>query len=130
MIERVVVRSEHRLARAGGENPTAGELLRLEEGLEIGKRARRIFPDGVLVSGPNISHMSKTTTRLMEDAAVQMVFEATFHIGGCTAKTDILRRQGNGWHLIEVKSDTGDKPELVDDLTYTAMVSVKSSPPS
>ena len=34
----------------------------------------------------------------------------------------ILRREGDGWHLIEVKSNVNGDDTLVDDLTYTAMV--------
>ena len=99
--------------------PTPGDLLRMEEGKEVGRRARNVFPDGTFVRAQD---GAAETKRLMANPKVQTLFEATFHIDGYTARADILRRHGKGWHLIEVKSDTSDKPELLDDLTYTAMV--------
>lgn len=102
--------------------PTPGDLLRMEEGQEIGKRARGVIAGGHLVAGGNIARAAAKTKALMADPKVTAIFEATFAIDGYVAKADILRRETNGWHLIEVKSNVNDDPELVDDLTYTATV--------
>lgn len=73
--------------------------------------------------------MAEGIKRLVEDAAVQAIFAEPFHIDGHTAQADIIRRSGNGWHLSDAKSHTSDKPELVDDVSYTAIVIERSGTP-
>ena len=61
----------------------------------------------------------------MNDPGVSVIFEAAFHIDGYTTRADVLRRHGNGWKILEVKSSLSDgevKEELLDDLSYTVMV--------
>ncbi len=53
------------------------------------------------------------------------MFEGTFIVDDYAVKADILKNK-KGWHLIEVKSGTNDKPELLDDLAYTIMVITKA----
>jgi hypothetical protein len=99
----------------------AGEL-RIEEGIEIHRRARNLFPDGVLVSGDNETS-AQTTQQLISDPNTTAIFEATFIHKNFVAKADILLRDNSSWIVIEVKSNVNDKQELVDDLAYTAFVS-------
>jgi hypothetical protein len=61
-------------------------------------------------------------------ASAELQFETTFHWGAFAARADALRRNGDGWDLIEVKSSKEPEPgkkidrELVDDIAYTLMV--------
>lgn len=98
----------------------------MERGLEVHRRARDLYPDGKLISDPNTARAAETTSQLMADPSVTTLFEATFQVDGYTAKADVLSRHKGGWHLIEVKSNVNDKPELVDDLTYTVMVAQRA----
>lgn len=41
------------------KEPTLGEKFRMEQGMEVGKRAREIYPDGVLIDDKNISLPSR-----------------------------------------------------------------------
>ena len=102
--------------------PTLGERFRMEQGMEIGKRARELHPNGVLIVDTNIASASKKTKSLMDDPNVPVLFEGTFLIDGFIAKADILKRKDDGWHMIEVKSSVNDKEEFIDDMAYTAMV--------
>ncbi|HUO08339.1 MAG TPA: DUF2779 domain-containing protein [Phycisphaerae bacterium] len=70
----------------------------------------------------NVEAAAKQTALLMLNEDVTTIFEACFNSDGYTARADILCRISAGWHLIEVKSDVNDSPELLDDLSYTAMV--------
>jgi len=111
------------LRHAVGEAPpTPGESLRMEEGNEVHRRARSLFPQGVSAMAPGATAAAMKTARLMADNSLPAIYEATFHVKGYVARADILTRLNGGWHLIEVKSDTSDKDELLDDLAYTAMV--------
>lgn len=98
----------------------------MEQGQEIHRRARTLFPDGISGQARSTAAAVQKTQRLMADATVKTIFEATFHIDGYVARADILRRTKSGWHLIEVKSNCTDDPELLDDLAYTAMVAHRS----
>jgi hypothetical protein len=90
--------------------------------------ARTVFAGGVLVAEYDVPSAVASTQSAMDSGAAT-VFEATFTAGPCVAKADILRRQGGGWHVIEVKmslEDTKSLSDLVDDLAYTATVAKRS----
>jgi predicted RecB family nuclease len=105
--------------------PTEGELFRMEQGKEIGRLARSLFPDGRFIpSGTNEAAVNAPQAAIA-DPELTVAFEGTFVVGNFVAKPDILLRDGNGWWVIEVKSslaDTDQLEELIDDLTYTVMV--------
>jgi len=97
------------------------DQLRIQEGMEIHRRARRLFPEGVMVGGSN-QECLKQTKDLLSNPRTTSICEATFVHGDYIVKADILIRTGSHWKLIEVKSNVNDTPELVDDLAYTVFV--------
>ncbi len=101
------------------------DQLRIDQGIEIQERARKLFPTGVLVSGKNIT-ASKTTQQLLSEPTINTIFEATFITNPYITKADILLRQTTGWKIIEIKSNVNMSDELIDDLSYTTMVSKKA----
>ena len=112
-------------ARQEPPPPDEATRFRMKQGREIGVLARQLFLDGTLVDGPNHEALANTQQLIANDAT-NTLFEATFAAGAFTAKADVLRRNGNGWDVIEVKSSFSDSPkvgkEYVDDLAYTVMV--------
>jgi hypothetical protein len=109
---------------------TEAEKLRIEEGLEIGEFARSIYPEGILIEAKNLELAAKQTQIHMNDAQVEVLFEATFIADGFVTKADILVREKEGWKLIEVKSSLHDdlkaSSDHIDDLAYTTFVSKAS----
>jgi len=106
-------------------SPSDADAFRMEQGQEIGRLARLLYPDGLLVEQRRPSDAAKRTVALLADPAIRVIFEATFLAGECTAKADILVRGQHGWTIKEVKSaleDTEQFSNLVDDVAYTAMV--------
>jgi hypothetical protein len=110
------------------QNISVGEQLRRDEGKEIGELAIKLYPNGVLVDGHGYAATQKTQ-KLIDDPSVDILFEGSFVSGKCTARPDILIREGESWHLIEVKSSSNyslkcEKKQfkLSDDLAYTFMV--------
>ncbi len=101
---------------------TPGERFRIEQGIEIGRRARELYPEGLLIDDMNIVSASKNTKSVMNNPNVSIIFEGAFLIDGFVARADILRRKGNSWHVIEVKSSVNDREEFIGDMAYTAMV--------
>ena len=103
--------------------PSVHGLYIIEQGQMIGERARECFPGGVLIEGHlKLSEAIEQTAALLNDPTVQVIFEAAFRYQDAVARADILQRDGEGWHLIEVKSATKIKKETIDDLAYTAMI--------
>ncbi|MBN2286040.1 MAG: DUF2779 domain-containing protein [Tissierellales bacterium] len=101
------------------------DQLRMEEGLQVHQRARKLFPEGVLIVGDNITAY-ELTQRMLKNKKCSVILEATFIVDGYITKTDILIREPKGWKVIEVKSSTQQKPEHIDDMAYTVMVAKKA----
>jgi CRISPR/Cas system-associated exonuclease Cas4 (RecB family) len=113
------------------ESLTSGEQLRRDEGQEIGKLARQLFPEGILVDLRSIQEAAKKTQELLKDTNVPAIFEATFIVGDFVTRADILVRDGDkGWTLFEVKSSVHKDGKIDDDhvkdLAYTTMVILDS----
>ncbi|HXA79205.1 MAG TPA: DUF2779 domain-containing protein [Candidatus Acidoferrales bacterium] len=105
--------------------PNEAERFRMEQGQEIGRLARTLYPNGVLVSERASKTIAEVTQDLVSDASIETLFEPAFVAGPFVVKADILKRQGDGWHVLEVKSsfsDTTEIEELIDDLGYTVMI--------
>jgi len=117
-----LLRSEEEVESLSEKARTLGEQFRIEQGLEVHRRARQLYPDGILVAPNNRTAMQGKTTSLMNDSSVNTVFEATCAIDDYITKADVLKRKGKGWHICEVKSSVNDKEEFIDDMAYTTMV--------
>lgn len=112
--------------RATSAPVTPGEQFWMEQGAEIGRMARGLFPSGVLVSSRNVADAAAQTQQYMQSGGPHVLFEAAFVVDEYAAKADVLIRQGDTWRLIEVKSSVNPRPELVDDLAYTLLVLSKA----
>ena len=100
----------------------------IEEGLDIHKKARQLFPDGVLIKGDNIS-AAKRTAELLINPKINTLFEGTFIIHHGITKADIIRKNISGLELYEIKSGLDPQEKYVDDLAYTTMVCIQAGLP-
>lgn len=94
--------------------PTAFELHLMEEGNEIERVARGLWPNGVLVSETG-DEACGATAELMA-AKTPAIFQATFVVEGFIAKCDVLAFNAatEAWDLYEIKG-TNDKKEGSED---------------
>ncbi|MBQ9565324.1 MAG: DUF2779 domain-containing protein [Synergistaceae bacterium] len=93
---------EQAAADPGGE-------ARMATGLAVGELARDYFSDYSLVEyDADKSVMSEKTKRLMDKGA-EKIAEASFIHDGMYCAVDILRGNGDGFDLVEVKSSTDVK---------------------
>jgi predicted RecB family nuclease len=106
-----------------------GRRFRAEQGAEIGRRARGLFPGGILIEETDMAAAVRTTRTLRDDAEAEVLFEAAFMADNAAARADILVRNGSAWDLIEVKSAMKPKERHVDDMAYTALVLHKAGVP-
>ena len=54
---------------------TTGEMFRTEQGMEVKRRARDLYPSGILVEDKDIIQASKKTKSLMNDPNVLSTFK-------------------------------------------------------
>ncbi len=95
----------------------ADQLERFETGKKIGRLARAIFTDGILIASNNVDLASAAElTRLaMRDHPDRPLFEATVEHQGLLVQSDILIPDGCGYRMIEVKSSTEVKDHYLQD---------------
>jgi len=114
------------LARNRKPKLTSAALLRISDGIKVGERARELFPGGVTIGGESLQESMRRTKEVMSNSSVHVLLEAAFVAGSYVAKADVIQRDADGWHLIEVKSGTRDKKEYIQDIAYTKSVMQKS----
>ncbi len=102
------------------------EQFRIEQGVEIGLRAKTLFPEGIDVVSSNLNEAAGITQQNLMNKEIKEIFEATFLIDNYVTRADILIRKNEGWELIEVKSSVNNKPEFIDDIAFTIMVTSKA----
>ena len=102
---------------------TAADRFMIEQGQEIGKRARALHPEGTLIATRDFHSAVTATQNLMNDPNTQTLFEPAFLTDDFATRADILTRKPDGsWHMTEVKASTNDKAEFIDDMAYTTLV--------
>jgi predicted RecB family nuclease len=95
-------------------------------GIEVGTKARLLWPGGVLVDDPehrDYGAAVKRTKTLIADPAVPAILEATLVYDGVLVRVDALERLPDGrWRVNEVKSSTRIKDEHLEDLALQIYV--------
>ena len=108
---------------------------RFESGAHVGELAKQLFPGTVDVStrigeALDLKAMIEKTQQCLIDGT-EVIAEASFAYEGCYCAVDLLRREGDGWAIYEVKSTTNkddkkDKPKKFDkyfpDIAYQTWV--------
>ena len=123
-----------RVHRAPRKAIGPGLEWRFYVGQEVGRLAQAQLGAGVgLPVGPTTTAVA-STARAVGSPEATMLYEASFEWQGCVARADALRRQGDGWDLIEVKSgkspeEADVKDEYIDDAAYSAMVAIGAGLP-
>ncbi|MBN2465635.1 hypothetical protein JXD38_08470, partial [candidate division WOR-3 bacterium] len=111
----------------GGGAPSTGDLLRMEEGMEVHRRARALLPGAVRVHEAEMTAAAEHTRRLMADPALVTILEAGFLVDGFATRADIITREGTGWRMTEIKSGVNDENDEYDaDIAYTTMVMTRA----
>ena len=54
-----------------------GQLFRMEQGKEIGRRARNLYPEGIFVNELSSNAAAVRTHDLLDNPRTQVIFEAT-----------------------------------------------------
>lgn len=83
------------------------DLKLRHEGIEVGKYARSLYPEGILIESKDIETALKETQKNIIKGTLTL-FEAAFRVYDVVVRTDILTRQSvnDPWKLYEVKATT------------------------
>jgi hypothetical protein len=97
--------------------PTANDTNEYMEmlaqgGYIVGKMATMLFPEGIEVDGNTQDCISQTQTLLQQENVV--LFEPAIAAGQRLVRVDILVKQGNSFHIIEVKAKSHNTDEQQD----------------
>jgi hypothetical protein len=105
-----------------------GRLLRFRQGDEVGDLARGLFGPYVNVTvlkedgSPDLPAMLARTREEM-DRGTPVICEAAFSFEGLYCAVDLLRRDGDGWAVYEVKSSSdGLQDKYIADVSYQKYV--------
>lgn len=97
--------------------PDAAAEAIIEQGHEVCRLARQMFPRGVEVGGTRLDDAIRATRELLANPEIPAIFEGVFEHGDVLVKVDTLRRRRDGrWWLIEVKSSADVKEEHLNDV--------------
>lgn len=94
-----------------------------DQGRQVGEVARTRYASGVLIDLPHTAGPERAAaTREALAGGAQAVFEATFIADDTYVAVDVLEQQAGGYHLVEVKSSSSQKPEHIPDVAVQAYV--------
>ena len=103
------------------EEPLPGSVEGM--GIEVGVKARLLWPRGVLVNTLDPAEAIRRTRALIDDPTVAAIFEAALAFDGVLVRVDALERLPNGlWRLSEIKSSTRIKDEHLEDIALQVYV--------
>jgi len=105
--------------------PDAGHRNILNQGNEVGRKAREYVPGGTLVDLPFHqfdNKVARTRELLQCDPAPPAIYEATFLADETYAAVDILERGPRGYGVAEVKATNSLKPQHLSDVAVQVHV--------
>src|SRR5207247_1359769 len=97
----------------------------LNQGNEVGRRAREYVPGGELVDLPFYqfdNKVAQTRDILQREPSPPALYEATFLADDTYAAVDILERGPRGYEVVEVKATNRLKPEHLPDVALQVHV--------
>lgn len=113
----------HKPELAAQFTPTEFERHLMQQGNEVEKVARQLWPDAVLITSSG-EEACRETERLM--AAGETSFQATFVADGFLAKCDVLVPAEGAWDIYEIKG-TNAKKEGSEDRDHISDLAFQKS---
>jgi predicted RecB family nuclease len=90
--------------------------MQFDEGNEVGELARKHFGKGELIDFEYWEYdKAHAATQELIKNGTKVIYEASFLVDGLFARADILKKDKNGWHMIEVKKSTSVKDYHFND---------------
>ena len=90
--------------------------LRMEQGSDFERYAVQLFPGVVKLGSLSMEENMAMTESMIRQG--RSVFQAGLRHGDLYARLDILKRNGDGWDIYEIKATTQVKEEHMPDLAF------------
>lgn len=104
-------------------NPIKQELHIFYIGNRFGEFARTHYGTGVDLTGNLDATSAAAETQVaINNPLISIIYEAAFLYNDTLVRADVLRRNPEGWEMIEVKSSTSLKEEHIKDASVQAYV--------
>jgi len=103
----------------------ASSLARMEQGSRVGEIAWNLFPDGSLVDTSDIPKALVSTQALLSEKPAA-IYEAALAYDGILVFVDMLIPDGDGYHLVEIKSSTQVKDYHYQDAAIQTWVAQRA----
>jgi hypothetical protein len=100
------------------EQGTLSARFEAEQQREIHNRARALFADAAAVTRQAFEAACWQTQDLMDRASTTAILDAAFSSTTCRARADALVREGEEWHLYEVKASTAVSNTALDEIAF------------
>ena len=108
---------------------TAADRFQIEQGQDIGKRARALYPEGTLIATREFDSAVAATPNLMSDPDTKTLFEPVFLTDDFSTRADILTRKLDGsWHMTEVKTRVEEFKPICTELEELTRTPEKPKP--
>ncbi len=91
-------------------------------GHSVGEVARRLHPNGVLVQSQDNLTTALDQTAEHIRAGTPILFESTFQFGGVLVRADILKKNGRGYEMREVKASSSVRDYQLQDAAIQTWV--------
>ncbi len=91
-------------------------------GHSVGEVARRLHPGGVLIESQDNLTTALDQTAEHIRAGTSVIFEPTFQFGGVLVRADILKKNGGGYEMREVKASSSIRDYQLQDAAIQAWV--------
>ncbi len=99
---------------------SAADKYAIKKGNDVHKFAQLAFDNGVNAYRQDLDEAIEATKSAINKSEV--IFEPSFVFDEVLVRSDILKKNSNGWDLIEVKSSTRVKEEFIPDLAIQKYV--------
>lgn len=84
----------------------------IDQGIEVESWARKLFPNGQLISTWKDEALADTADAINDGAKI--LFQPAFAADGLKARIDILEKTANGWNIYEVKGTTSKQKKKAE----------------
>jgi hypothetical protein len=116
-----------RMQHAQQTTPPPGLHWRFWQGQQVHRLGREWLGEGGYLRRTPRQTAAEATAEAVADPSSTLLFEATFEAHDCIARADAIRRLGQGWELLEIKSGSGGddrkvKAEYLNDVGFTTAV--------
>jgi hypothetical protein len=107
----------------------SGDSMPLVNGRAVDRLVQTLQPGLVVPREGGMATAVDDTRRILDAGAPEVLYQGAFRDGPLAAVTDVVRRAGEAFELVEVKASTEVKDEHLPDVAFQALVLERAGVP-